>query len=109
MVVKYFDIETWHKRLSHIGEKGLKILARKGFLPSFVSLSLKACVHYLPRKTYRIIFESFSLSKKSYILDLIHTNVSIMLSRSIRGALYFVTFVDSCFRKLCAFALTSKH
>ena len=32
----------------------------------------------------------------------------MMQSRSIRGALYFVTFIDDCFRKVWAFALKSK-
>ena len=53
MAVKDFDIETWYKRLGHIGDEGLETLARKVFLPSFVGISLKTCVHCLARKTYR--------------------------------------------------------
>ena len=44
VAVNNSDIETWHKRLGHIGEKGLETLAKKGFLPSFVGMSLKTCV-----------------------------------------------------------------
>ena len=78
VAVKNSDIETWHKRLGHVGEKGLETLARKGFLPSFVGMSLKTCAHCLARKAHRIPFKSFSLPRKSKLLDLIHTNVCIV-------------------------------
>lgn len=32
----------------------------------------------------------------------------MMQSRSIRGAIYFMTFIDDWSRKVCAFALKSK-
>ena len=50
LVVSVSDIETWHKRLCHIGEKELKTLARKGFLPSFAGMSIKTYIHYLAKK-----------------------------------------------------------
>ena len=62
VVVKDFDIEKWYKRLGHIGEKGLKTLAKKGFLPSFAGMSLKTCVHCLEGKTHKIAFKNFSPS-----------------------------------------------
>ena len=65
LVVKDSDIKTWHKRLGHIGEKGLETLTRKEFLPSFASMSLKTCVHCLIEKAQRVAFKSFSSSKKS--------------------------------------------
>ena len=51
VAVKDFDIKIWHKRLGFIGEKWLETHARKGFLPSFASISLKTRVHCLIRKT----------------------------------------------------------
>ena len=71
-------------------------------------MSLKTCVNCLAGKTHRVAFKSFFPSRKSQILDLIHTDVCMMQSRSIWGALYFVTFIDDCFRKVWAFALKSK-
>ena len=39
-------IETWHKRLGHVGEKRLETLSKKKrFLPSFADASLKTYVH----------------------------------------------------------------
>ena len=68
----------------------------------------KICINYLVGKTHRVAFKSFSPSRKSQILDLIHTYVCMMKSRSIKGALYFVIFIDDYFRKVWAFALKSK-
>ena len=42
------------------------------------------------------------------MLDLIYTDVCVMQSKSIGGALYFVTFIDDCSRKMWVFALKSK-
>ena len=64
VVVKDFDIKTWHKSLVHIGKKGLETFARKRFLPSFANMSLKTCVHYLVGKMYRVAYKSFSPSRK---------------------------------------------
>ena len=100
IAVKDSDIEMWHKRLSHIGEKGIEILARKRFLPNLVSMSLKTCVYYLIGKTHKIIFKSFSQSRKSHILNLIHTDACMMQSTSIGGALYFFKFVDDYSKKV---------
>ena len=65
VAVKNSEIETWHKRFDHIDEKVLETIARKEFLLSFTSMSLKTCVHCLTKKTHRVAFKSFSLSRKS--------------------------------------------
>ena len=108
MVIKDSDIETWHKRLDHIGEKGLETLAKKWFLSSFAGTSLKTCVYCLAGKTHKVTFKSFSPSRKSQILDLIHIDICMMQNRSIGGALYFMTFINDCSRKVWTFALKSK-
>ena len=41
-------------------------------------MSLKTCVHYLVGKTHRVAFKNFSLSRKSQVFDLIHTDVCMM-------------------------------
>ena len=103
IAVKDTNIGTWHKKVGHISEKMLEILARKRFLPSLVGMSLKACVHYLVGNTHIVAFKSFSPFKKSQIYDLIHIDICTMQSRSIEGALYFVTFIDDCFKKNMGF------
>ena len=42
--------ELWHKRLSHISEKGLYFLAKKNFLSRLKGAKLKRCGHYLAGK-----------------------------------------------------------
>ena len=97
------------QRLGHIGEKELEIISRKGFLPSLAGTSLKTYVHCLARKTHKVAFKSFFFSfRKSQILDLIHTDVCMMQSRSIGSALYFMVLINDCSRKVWDFALKSK-
>ena len=100
VAVKDYNIKTWHKRFGHISGKGLETLVRKRLLPSLVGIALKTCIHYLAEKTHGVAFKSFSLFRKLQILNLIHINICMMQSRSIRGVLYLVTFIDDCFRKV---------
>ncbi|RDY00871.1 hypothetical protein CR513_15887, partial [Mucuna pruriens] len=66
----------WHRRLSHISEKGLNCLAKKDMLSGLKNAKLEKCSHCMAGKQTRV--KSFS------------------------GALYFVTFIDDCSRKLWA-------
>ena len=40
----------WHKRISHINEKGLNVLAKKKFLSNFKSAKLEKCEYCLAGK-----------------------------------------------------------
>lgn len=51
--------ELWHKRLGHLSEKGLKILAKKELLPNVTGTLLKACTHSLAGKHRRLSFQTF--------------------------------------------------
>ena len=46
----------WHKRISHINEKGLNVLAKKKFLSNFKSAKLEKCEHCLAGKQNRVFF-----------------------------------------------------
>ena len=108
VAAKESDIELWHKRLGHISEKGLQVLVKKNFLPSFTGKSLKPCDHCLAGKAHRVAFRNSYPSRRANLLDLIHTDVCTMQTRTRGGALYFVTFIDDCSRKVWIFALKSK-
>ena len=99
--------ELWHKRLGHISEKGLHILARKKLLP-VKCMSLLPCTHCLSRKQSRVAFRRCPSRRKPDILDLVHTDVCTTQSNTLGGALYYVTFIDDHSRKVCAYALKSK-
>ena len=84
-IQKDASIDLWHKRLGHISKKGLQILARKQFLPSLQGMPLKTCVDCLAGKTHRVAFHSQPPSRRSNILDLIHTDVCSMQTKTLGG------------------------
>ena len=51
-------VELWHKRLSHMSEKGMGLLAKKNLLSGVKSANLEKCVHCLVRKQRRVSFKS---------------------------------------------------
>jgi len=100
------DASLWHRRLSHISEKGMNCLAKKDVLPGLKSAELEKCSHCMVGKQIRV---SFKNSKKSELLELVHYDVCGPLKvKSFTGALYFVTFIDDCSRKLWVYALKTK-
>ena len=92
------SIELWHKRLGHISEKELQVLAIKKLLP-VKGTSLLPCTHYLSGKQSRVAFHRFPSHGKPDILDLVHTDVT-MQSNTLGGELYYVTFIDDHSRKV---------
>jgi hypothetical protein len=73
-----FSIELWHKRLAHMNEKGLTILAKKNFLFGMKSAPLKKCTHCLVGKQNKVSFKSFPSTRKPDILNLVHSNVMVL-------------------------------
>ena len=98
--------ELWHKRLGHMSEKGLDILAKKQLLPK--GLQLKPCTDCLVGKQHRVAFQRSSQHRRHDLLDLVHTDVCFMGDRTLGGATYFVTFIDDHSRKVWAFAMKAK-
>ena len=66
--------DLWHKRLGHLSEKGLGILAKKNYLP-LKGMNLNTCTHCLSGKQYRVAFQRSSSHRRSHILDLVHTDI----------------------------------
>ncbi|KAL0551899.1 hypothetical protein IC582_010991 [Cucumis melo] len=103
------NVELWHKRLSHMSEKGLKILTKKNHLHDLKSTPLKRCPHCLAGKQTRVTFKSSQHSRKPNVLELVHSNVcGLMKTKSLGGALYFVTFTDDHSRKIWVYTLKTK-
>lgn len=69
---------------------------------------LKTCDNCLAGKTHRISFHTRPPFRKSNVIDLIHTDVCTMQTRTLGGTLYFITFIDDHSRKVWVFALKSK-
>ncbi|KAG8379486.1 hypothetical protein BUALT_Bualt07G0093500 [Buddleja alternifolia] len=64
------SIELWHKKLGHLNQKGMQLLAKKKLLPDVSGIELQICVDCLAGKQHRVAFKSFYPSRKSYPLDL---------------------------------------
>lgn len=102
-------LELWHKRLGHISEKGLQILAQKELIPEVKGKTLEPCIDCLAGKQHRVSFyRSNRPSRRKHILDLVHTDVCSMTEKSLGGALYFVTFIDDHSRKVWVYLLKTK-
>ena len=41
---KDVSIELWHKRLGHMSQKGLEVLARKNIFPEITCMHLETCI-----------------------------------------------------------------
>jgi len=70
---------------------------------------LEKCSHCMTGKQTRVSFKKHPPSRKSELLELVHSDVCGPLKvKSFSGALYFVTFIDDCSRKLWVYALQRK-
>ncbi|WVZ15791.1 hypothetical protein V8G54_013357 [Vigna mungo] len=100
--------ELWHKRLGHISEKGLEILA-KDHLQSIKGQPLELYEDCLAGKQRRVSFRrSESGRRNEHILDLVHSDVCSTSEKSLGRAQYFVTFIDDHSRKLWVYPLKRK-
>ncbi|KAL0554322.1 hypothetical protein IC582_008241 [Cucumis melo] len=104
------NVELWQMRLSHMSEKGLKILIKKNHLLDLKSAPLKWFAHYLTGKQTSVTFKSSQHSRKPNVLELVHFNVcSPMKTKSLWGASYFVTFTNDHSRKIWVYTLKTKY
>lgn len=99
----------WHKRVSHIIEKGLNVLAKKKLLSDCKGAKLEKYEHCLAGKQNRVSFKSNPPSRKTELLELVHSDLcGPMKTKTLWGALYFVTFIDDCLKKLWVYILKTK-
>ncbi|BBG96644.1 hypothetical protein Prudu_005502 [Prunus dulcis] len=104
------SIELWHKRLDHMSEKGLQILAKREAPTGMKKgMPLKSCMHCLAGKHHRASFQHGHAQRKPNVLDVVYSNVcGLMTTSTLGGARYFVTFIDDHSRKVWAYALRTK-
>jgi len=99
----------WHRKLSHISEKGLNCLAKKDMLPRLKNVDLEKCSHCMVGKQTRVSFKKHHPFRKFKLLKLMYSDVCDPLKvKSFSSALYFVTFIDHYSRKLWIYALKTK-
>nr|GFB48385.1 Gag-Pol polyprotein [Tanacetum cinerariifolium] len=84
---------SWHQKLGHMYEQGMKILVERKLLPGLIKVSLPFCKHCVISKQHRLKFKTSS-SRNVYVLELVHSYVWQAPVLSVGGAKYFVFFID---------------
>ncbi|CAN0905823.1 Retrovirus-related Pol polyprotein from transposon TNT 1-94, partial [Linum grandiflorum] len=98
----------WHRRLGHMSDKGIKLLAGKSLIPVDKSVSLDPCDHCLAGKQHRASFSGKS-TRKHDKLELVHSDVCGPVEmESLGGNRYFVTFIDDATRKTWVYMMKAK-
>jgi hypothetical protein len=98
---------TWHQKLGHMSEKGLKVLSDQKLLPGLTKVTLPFCEHRVTSKQHRLKFGT-STTKSKCILDLIHSDVWQAPVVSLGGARYFVSFIDDFSRRCWVYPIRRK-
>lgn len=98
----------WHRRLAHVGEKGLNVLVRKSLIPVAKGKALNPCDHCLFGKQHRVSFKKSS-TRRTKKLELVHSDLcGPMEMESVGGNKYFLTFIDDASRKTWVYLLRTK-
>ncbi|RDX69418.1 hypothetical protein CR513_51470, partial [Mucuna pruriens] len=81
--VNAIDIEAslWHRRLTHISKKWLNCLAKKYILPGLKNAELEKRSHCMAGKHTRVSFKKHPPSRKSELLELVHSDVCVPLKK----------------------------
>ena len=98
----------WHKKLAHMSEKGLQLLAKQSLISMVKDKSSKPCDYCSFGKQHRVLFQKNSTQKLEK-LELVYSNVcGPMEVDSLGGNKYFVTFIDDASRKTWVYLLHTK-
>ena len=91
----------WHKRLGHIGSRGLQELCKQGILDPKIVWTLDFCEFCALGKSHKLKFNIAKHKTKS-ILKYIHSDLwgSSNIPYSMYGAQYNISFVDDFSRKV---------
>ena len=100
--------ELWHKRLCHMSQKGMQRLADDNLIPEVKNVQLEKCTDCLAGKQNRTSFQARSRMRRTALLELVHTDVCQVDTKSHAGSQYFVTFIDDHNRKLWVSPLKTK-
>lgn len=84
-------------------------MLKRNAISGVSTAKLEKCVHCPAGKRNRVSFKTNPPSRKSKLLELIHSDVCSPLKvQSFVGASYFVTFIDDHVRKLWVYPLKTK-
>ncbi|GAA0173717.1 hypothetical protein LIER_27276 [Lithospermum erythrorhizon] len=98
---------TWHKKVGHMFEQGMKILVEQRLLPGLIKVTLSFCENCVISKQHRLKF-STSNFRSHEILELIHSDIWQAPVLSMGSARYFVSFIDDYSRKCWVYPIKRK-
>ena len=99
----------WHGRLGHMSRTGMETLSRSGYLPALSFSDFSVCEHCQYGKQTKSVHRNSNSDSSTQPLDLVHTDVcGPMPTRSLGGAVYFVTFIDDATRKVWVYPIKEK-
>ncbi|GJZ97608.1 gag-pol polyprotein [Tanacetum coccineum] len=98
---------TWHQKLGHMSEQGMKILVERKLIPGITKVSLPFCEYCVISKQHRLKFKA-SNSRSVYVLELVHSDVWQAPIQSLGGAKYFVSFIDDYSRRCWVYPIKKK-
>ena len=99
----------WHRRLGHIGDKGLQELGKQGLLGKERLSKLDFCETCVLGKSHKVKFNTGVHTTKA-ILDYVHSDLwgpSRVLS--LGGARYFLSLIDDYSRRVWVYILKNKN
>ena len=107
-IAKQPSVSLWHRRLGHMSKAGMQVLSCFGFIPGLNFSDFSICEHCLYGKQTANSHSVVS-QKRCEPLELVHSDVcGPMPTVSLRGAHYFVTFIDDFSHKVWAYPLKRK-
>ncbi|GJU38495.1 retrovirus-related pol polyprotein from transposon TNT 1-94 [Tanacetum coccineum] len=98
---------TWHQKLGHMSEQGMKILVERKLIPGLTKVSLPFCEYCVISKQHRLKFKA-SNSRSVSVLELVHSDVWQAPVLSLGGAKYFVSFIDDYSRRCWVYPIKKK-
>nr|GEY02673.1 Gag-Pol polyprotein [Tanacetum cinerariifolium] len=98
---------TWHQKLGHMSEQGMKILVEIKLLLGLIKVSLPFCEYCVISKQHRLPFKTPN-SRSVYVLELVHSDVWQALILSLGGSKYFVSFIDDYSRRCWVYPIKKK-
>ena len=106
------NLQLWHQRLGHANVKGI-INMRNNETVTGLDFNEdrlhNVCGPCMAGKQHRNKFPHASSTRSTYLLELVHSDVSGPMSvHSHGGALYFITFICDCSRRVTVYTMRRK-
>ncbi|GKD83365.1 gag-pol polyprotein [Tanacetum coccineum] len=98
---------SWHQKLGHMSEQGMKILVERKLIPGLTKVSLPFCEYCVISKQHLLKFKA-SNSRSVSVLELVHSDVWQAPVLSLGGAKYFVSFIDDYSRRCWVYPIKKK-